>query len=211
MDSTNLVLSIVSTLATVVSTVIALRQIRATNKPEKESSHAPDSVASQPARARSNNAVRSAPAGDRSVQFGPVWLALACFPWLNFIAWIWAGFKAKNPKFWVYAVLYCLPFLIFGISYELTKAAQGADAKPPQWTAIMGALSWIVGIVHAIATRDKSRQSSPDFNDSTVQVQEDPYLRVPCNCGANLKVKRHLEGKTIQCPRCKNSIFISVH
>ncbi len=92
--------------------------------------------------------------------FGGGWLTLACFPWLNFGAWIWAAIKTGNARYWTYAVMYGLPILLFLAAQQNERALHGPYADPPAWTTAMGAISWLVGVFHAIIMRQQLRQEA---------------------------------------------------
>lgn len=166
-ETVSLILTCISTIATAVATWVTFAQyrrevrgdykerraapIKETARPTVTPPPLPASIEETKPPPVPSDVAPSDPAG--KAWLGKVWLALACFPWLNFTAWIWAAVKTGNVKYWLYAVMYALPFLIFGIMLEDAQATNGTDADPPTWTAVMGFISWVVCSFHAINTR----------------------------------------------------------
>ena len=73
------------------------------------------------------------------------WWAVFAMP---FAAWLHAFVLTKCPKFGFYAAIYFLPALLLG-------ALGGDNEQPPNWATAIYVCIWLVGLVHALMSRDE--------------------------------------------------------
>jgi 4-amino-4-deoxy-L-arabinose transferase-like glycosyltransferase len=170
-DSLNIALTIISTVATVVATFVAIFQYAQTasasrkrrerlDLPEHAGSRRHEWVVYPWAQSEQRDDGEEDEGQDAPLRVGYLWLAVACFPWLNFMAWAWLGFRTKRFVFLAFAVMYAVPFAVFFTLREAAKAEAGPAAQMPGWPTAVGVLSWMVGIAHAISLRGEFQQKA---------------------------------------------------
>lgn len=74
-----------------------------------------------------------------------LWMLLTLLPLLNFLAFVYIGWRSKTKKWVVYGILYAVPsvFLIIGLNSTLEEIY-----------LILVVLTWFVSVIHAIIVRN---------------------------------------------------------
>lgn len=177
MDSVNLTLTIVSTAATVLATVITVIQFR--RRPDSNASaRAGDDTADllrlpvsdscvptqtweEPGKLNVAIPVRrpivaspdSNTSTTRITRWSATWFGLlTLIPWFHFLAWAFAATKTMERKYWLISLLYGLPLLCWYVNPMLSDGE-------PIWIGIAGTISWLVSLIHASWTVSKLRRN----------------------------------------------------
>jgi len=63
-------------------------------------------------------------------------------------------------------------------------------------------------LVKEVESRSAKKQSSHDSRLNPKTVSPEGHITVTCTCGARLRAKARLMGRTVSCPRCRNLVKI---
>jgi len=73
------------------------------------------------------------------------WIIWSFIPGINWAVWIHAGIRAKYNRYFIYAVLYAIPMMLYMASGSDKKEEK---TKLQELASGLGMVSWIIGIVH---------------------------------------------------------------
>jgi serine/threonine protein kinase len=80
------------------------------------------------------------------------WIVTACFPWLNWIFWIYSGVKTRCSLYFGFALVYAVPFVLLCVVSSTMDYRKGTG-EIPNWVNVVAAIPWVIGIVHFMMTR----------------------------------------------------------
>jgi hypothetical protein len=99
------------------------------------------------------------------------WWWWSFIPWLNFAAWVHAGFLTKNYNFFWYAGIYGVPFVLACIFMDSgLKDMSGLD----NILTGLAIISWIVGIIHVRSEKKRIKGEMEEHAHSCLGSTELP-------------------------------------